>query len=84
MRNFSGNCVIIASNISQLRRVQTKHVMLPMPDPVIYGNFIRGRARAQRQHFAKLLCTVLTSLRRSPLSCVCSEVRLIVNPESGG
>lgn len=24
MRNFSGNCVIIASNISQLRRVQTK------------------------------------------------------------
>lgn len=34
MRNFSGNCVIIASNISQLRRVQTKHVMLPMPDPV--------------------------------------------------
>lgn len=40
MRNLSGNCVIIASNISQLRRVQTKHVMLPQI-PLLYGNFIR-------------------------------------------
>lgn len=49
MRNFSGNGVIIASNISQLRRVQTKHVMPPVPDPVtlrkLYSRVIISRTR---------------------------------------
>lgn len=53
MRNFSGNCVIIASNISQLRRVQTKHVMLPMPDPVtlrkLYSRTRTGTETALRE-----------------------------------